>query len=160
MFEARNSRGALADAYKHVFRRRLLAIRVIGVLAIAGGVLLLMLGDAAVGFVYAVGGVCLAVVGPFAATQAGVKASWRLAGLATRYDIGDDGVRTSNALAEGMVAWPDVEAADRLPGQWVLRLGGTRFLTLPVADLSAEQRARIAGLLAERELTTAGDGAA
>jgi hypothetical protein len=156
LFEGRNSRGSLLEAYRHVYRRRLLAVRVVGVLLAVSGAVLVLVGDFRVGIVYLAGGLGLAVVGPFAAARAAVRASWRSAGLATRYDLGDEGVRTSNPLAEGTVAWADVRGADRLPGQYVLRLGGTRFLALPVADLTPGQRDRVADILRAHELTPAG----
>jgi hypothetical protein len=149
MFEARNSRGSLLEAYRHVYRRRLRLIRVVGVLLTVAGAVLVLVGDFRVGILYVVGGLGLAVVGPFAAAQAGVRASWRVAGVMTRYDLGPDGVRTVNPVADASFDWADVEAADRLPGQWVLRLGGVRFLPLPVADLTDDQRARVEAVVRE-----------
>ena len=157
MFEAQNSRASLLEAYRHVYRRRLRLIRLIGVLLAVAGAVLVVIGDFRVGILYAVGGIGLAVVGPFAAAQAGVKASWRVAGVVTRYNLGPDGVRTTTPLGDGAVDWADVESADRLAGQWVLRLGGVRFLALPVADLTDDQRARIEAVLLENTGTETPD---
>jgi hypothetical protein len=143
------------EAYRHVYRRRLRLVRAVGVALFAAGAVLVFVGDFRVGILYVVGGLGLAAVGPFAAAQAGVKASWRVAGLQTTYTLSDDGVHTRNPLAEGTVAWSDVAGADRLPGQYLLRLGGLRFLALPVGDLPPHQREQVDELLRDRGLVLA-----
>jgi drug/metabolite transporter (DMT)-like permease len=155
MFEGRNSRGSLLEAYRHVYRRRLRLLRVLGVALFVAGAVLVFVGDFRVGIVYVVGGLGLAVVGPFAAAQAGVKASWRVAGLQTTYTLTGDGVHTRNALVETDVAWAEVAGADRLPGQYLLRLGGLRFLALPVGELPPHQREQVDELLSARDLLPA-----
>jgi hypothetical protein len=139
-FEGQNTRQSLAEAIRRVYRGRLLLIRVVGGLIVLGGVLLTLTGDGWFGMVYVVGGLGIALLGPPVAVKKAVDASWRLASLVTTYTVSDTGVATRSVLADGMIAWPDVTAVDRLPGQLVLRMAGHRFLAVPVGDLPEDQR--------------------
>jgi hypothetical protein len=142
-FEARNTRNTLAEAFRRVYRGRLLLLRVIGVAFAVGGLLAVALGHAALGIPYVVGGIGFAALAPAVAVHQGVRASWRLAGLPTTFTVGDDGVGTRSSLADGSIAWSDVVRVHRLPAQVVLQMRRHRFLAVPLGDQPEETRSAV-----------------
>jgi|GEM_PF-5943351 len=59
-------------------------------------------------------------------------------------ELGEDGIRVTTQTSTFSTAWSSIEALWRFREVWLLVLGAGQFMTLPVADLSAEAKARLA----------------
>jgi hypothetical protein len=134
-FEAVTEAKHLAVAFRRVHRKRLIAVRIGGLVVAAIAVLLWkQTGDTSAGVTALIGGLLVTAGYPKLAEHLFVRANAHLLGRPTLFRLDAEGVRHALDDTDDLVEWDEISGAFVLDDQVVIVYGRNAFLSLPTAD--------------------------
>jgi len=152
VFEAQPSRAQVVAAIRHASRKTFWFFRLFGLAVFLYGLSVTVFDDAPVWFMvfFALLGAVVAVLLPWFTERRATRTSMKVVGLPTAYRIDAEGVRSGNALTDGVIRWPLISRIDEVTDLMMVRMGRARFIPIPVGQLPAETRVALVGFLREQ----------
>jgi hypothetical protein len=153
VFEAQPSRGQVVAAIRYASRKAFWIFRIFGLAVFLYGLGGAVFGDGPVGFAvgmavfFALLGALVAVFLPWFTERRATRTSMKMVGIPTAYRIDAEGVRSGNALTDGVIRWPLISRIDEVSDLVMVRMGRARFIPIPVGQLPAETRVALVGFL-------------
>jgi hypothetical protein len=153
VFEAQPGHAQVVAAIRFVSRRAFWFFRGFGLLVFLYGLWTAFADDLSTGWIIGFTGFFAALGGlvglflPWLAERRSTRASMKMVGLPSAYRIDAEGVRSSNALTDGVIRWPLITAIDEVAGLVLVRLGKARFIPVPIGQLPPETREAIVAFL-------------
>jgi hypothetical protein len=142
-------RDALVRATRHMAKRALWRLRILGLAMIAFGAVELLGDRPFLGSYLLVLGLLLVAVLPELLLRRTVRTSWLLLNRPGTFRCDEWGVEWVSELHTSRIAWQLVERMDETPGQLVFRVLGNRFLFVPSAGLTREEIGEITAAVAK-----------
>jgi hypothetical protein len=151
VFEGQPDRRQITAAVRHVSRRRLWIVRLVGVAIALVGIAMLFADEGiGAGLTYAALGVGWIIAMPLIALRKATGASMKIIGHPTAYRVDSDGVHQNSQIAATTFRWPLITGIEELPEQLLVRVGKVQFLPLPTASLPEPTREAMVGFLRGR----------
>ena len=153
VFEAQPGQGQVVAAIRYASRKTFWFFRIFGLAVFLYGLIVAISDDVPVGFAvgitvfFALLGALVAVFLPWFTERRATRTSMKMVGMPTAYRIDAEGVRSSNALTDGVIRWPLISRIDEVPDLVMVRMGKARFIPIPVGQLPAETRVALVGFL-------------
>jgi hypothetical protein len=149
VFEAQPSQGQVVAAIRYASRKAFWVFRIFGLAVFVYGLSVTVVEDAPFWYAafFALLGAVVGVFLPWFIERRATRTSMKTIGMPTAYRVDAEGVRSGNALTEGVIRWPLISRIDELPGLVMVRMGRARFIPIPVGDLPAETRVALVGFL-------------
>jgi hypothetical protein len=162
VFEAQPSQGQVVAAIRYASRKAFWFFRIFGLAVFLYGLGVTVSDDAPVWFtvVFALLGAVVAVFLPWLVERRATRTSMKMVGIPTAYRVDAEGVRSSNALTDGVIRWPLISRIDEVVDLVMVRVGKARFIPIPVGDLPAETRVALVGFLRKQVATFGADAPA
>jgi hypothetical protein len=146
VFEAQPSREQVVAAIRYASRKTFWFFRIFGLVVFLYGLGGAIFDDGPVWFAvgiaifFALLGAVVAVFLPWFTERRATRTSMKMVGMPTAYRVDAEGVRSANALTDGVIRWPLISRIDEVSGLVMVRLGKARFIPIPAGDLPAETR--------------------
>jgi hypothetical protein len=153
VFEAEPTKGQIVAAIRHASRKAFWFFRIFGLVVFAYGLWVAFSDDLSLGWEIGLAvffSLLAAVVGvylPWFTQRRATRTSMRVVGMPAAYRIDAEGVRSSNALSDGLIRWPLVTGIGEVADLVLVRMGKARFIPIPIGQLPPETRAALVGFL-------------
>jgi hypothetical protein len=153
VFEAQPSQEQVVAAIRHAGRKTFWFFRIFGAVVFLYGLGVAVFDDGPVGLAvgltvfFALLGAVVGVYLPWFTKRRATRTSMKMVGMPTAYRVDAEGVRSGNALTDGVIRWPLISRIDEVPGLVMVRIGKVRFIPIPVGDLPAETRIALVDFL-------------
>ncbi|MEV4707648.1 hypothetical protein [Actinoplanes sp. NPDC049316] len=146
-FSAEPDARQIAEAVRHIARRRFLPARLLALPLLVIG----LTGYFGMGLSFlallAVLALVFSVLGPEVAIRRMRREGMWLLARPTTYHFDDDRFGFATDLARTEAVWKLLSGYDELPGQMVVRIGREQYLTIPTGGLTEEELMRLRDLL-------------
>jgi hypothetical protein len=166
VFEAQPSREQVVAAIRYASRKTFWFFRIFGLAVFLYGLGVAVFDGGSAGFAvgmtifFALLGAVVGVFLPWFTERRATRTSMKMVGMPTAYRVDAEGVRSANALTDGVIRWPLISRIDEVSGLVMVRLGKARFIPIPVGDLPAETRTAMLGFLRANVAASGADAAA
>jgi hypothetical protein len=149
VFEAKPSQTQVVAAIRYASRKVFWFFRIFGLAVFLYGLSVTVFDDAPGWFMvfFALLGAVVAVFLPWFTERRATRTSMKLVGLPTAYQVDAEGVRSSNALTDGVIRWPLISRIDEVSDLVMVRMGRARFIPIPIGGLPAYTRVALVAFL-------------
>jgi hypothetical protein len=120
--EVQPDRRRLAAAMRHVARRSLLSLKIVGVLVWLVALVYLALGSRFMAVLHVVLGAFFLWAVPAILVRHWVRVGWQMYGIPTVWEFSDEGVHTRNELLDSTIKWAALNRVEPMPGQLLFKI--------------------------------------